>query len=171
MPAKTVEDELYEELRRFAARRMARESPGQTLQATALVHEAWLQIQSMEGGFTDRAHFFAVAATAMRRILIDRARRVAAVRHGGDLQRVSIDLDVADETGDAIDLVALAGVLEQLQERDPELAVVITMRYALGCTIEETAEALGQSPAKVKKDVALARAWLRRRLERERSEP
>ena len=163
---KTVEDELYAELRRFAARRMARESPGHTLQATALVHEAWLQIQSMEG-FADRAHFFAAAATAMRRILIDRARRVGAVRHGGDLQRVSIELEPADEQGDAVDLVALAAVLEQLQERDPELATVITMRYALGCTIEETADALGQSPAKVKKDVALARAWLRRRLERE----
>ena len=163
---KTVEDELYAELRRFAARRMARESPGHTLQATALVHEAWLQIQSMEG-FADRAHFFAAAATAMRRILIDRARRVGAVRHGGDLQRVSIELEPADEQGDAVDLVALAAVFEQLQERDPELATVITMRYALGCTIDETADALGQSPAKVKKDVALARAWLRRRLERE----
>lgn len=167
MPPKTVEDELYAELRRFAARRMARESPGHTLQATALVHEAWLQMQSIQSDFVDRTHFFAMAATAMRRILIDRARRVGAVRHGGDLQRVSIDLDPADEQGDAVDLVALAGVLEQLQARDPELATVITMRYALGCTIEETAEALGQSPAKVKKDVALARAWLRRRLDHE----
>lgn len=166
MTGKAVEDELYEELRRFAARRMARESPGHTLQATALVHEAWLQLQSMPDAFVDRAHFFATAATAMRRILIDRARRVGAVRHGGDLERVTLDLEPADESGDAVDLVALAGVLEQLQSRDPELAVVITMRYALGCTVEETADALGQSPAKVKKDVALARAWLRRRLER-----
>ncbi len=164
MADRTVEHELYEELRRFAARRMARESPGHTLQATALVHEAWLHLQSMEGAFNDRTHFFASAAMAMRRILIDRARRAGAVRHGGDRSRVPMDLEPAADAGEPVDLVALATVLEQLEARDPELATVITMRYALGCTIEETADALGQSPAKVKKDVALARAWLRRRL-------
>ena len=163
--AADVNQELYEELRRLAARRMSSEPSDHTLQPTALVHEAWLRLQSMESAFKDRTHFFAAAAMAMRRILIDRARRVGRVRHGGELHRVELADDAAgDSSEQPVDMLALAGVLEKLETRDPELATVITMRYVLGCTIDETADALGVSPAKIKKDVAFARAWLRRQL-------
>jgi RNA polymerase sigma factor (TIGR02999 family) len=161
-----VERALYEELRRLAARRMAREPSDHTLQATALVHEAWLRLQSMEAAFQDRAHFFAAAALAMRRILIDRARRVGRVRHGGELQRTDLlDDQPADPGSGPVDLLELAAALEKLEARDPALATVVTMRWVLGCTVEETADALALSPAKVKKDLAFARAWLRRRLD------
>lgn len=159
-----IDQSLYEELRRLAARRMTGEPSDHTLQPTALVHEAWLRLQSMRDDFNDRTHFFAAAATAMRRILIDRARKIRRVRHGGELERVALDSEPPDDEGQPLDMMHLAAVLEQLEKRDPELATVITMRYVLGCTIEETSDALGFSPAKVKKDVAFARAWLRRRL-------
>lgn len=166
MSSDSVSRQLYEELRRLAARRMSSEPSDHTLQPTALVHEAWLRLQSMESAFKDRTHFFASAAQAMRRILIDRARRVRAVRHGGELNRVELlDDDAGDSNEEPVDMLALAGVLEKLETRDPELATVITMRYVLGCTIDETSDALGVSPAKVKKDVAFARAWLRRQLD------
>jgi RNA polymerase sigma factor (TIGR02999 family) len=166
MSAEDLDRKLYEELRRLAARRMASEPSDHTLQPTALVHEAWLRLRSMESAFVDRAHFFASAALAMRRILIDRARRVGRVRHGGELDRVELaDLDAGDSSEQRVDMHELATALEQLERRDPELATVITMRYVLGCTVDETADALGVSPAKVKKDVAFAQAWLRRRLD------
>lgn len=166
MSSDDVNRKLYDELRSLAARRMASEPSDHTLQPTALVHEAWLRLQSMESAFNDRTHFFASAAMAMRRILIDRARRIRRVRHGGELRRVELADDAAgDSSEQPIDMLELAAVLEKLEERDPELATTITMRYVLGCTIEETAEALGWSPAKVKKDVAFARAWLRRQLD------
>lgn len=165
MPSAPIDRKLYDELRRLAARRMASEPADLTLQPTALVHEAWMRLQSLEAEFTDRTHFFAAAATAMRHILIDRARRVRRVRHGGDLVRATLDAEPADTSDQPIDMLGVAALLERLEERDPELATIFTMRYVLGCTVEETADALGVSAGKVKKDVAFARAWLRQQLD------
>jgi RNA polymerase sigma factor (TIGR02999 family) len=166
MSAAPIDRRLYDELRRLAARRMATEPSDHTLQPTALVHETWMRLQSLESEFTDRTHFFAAAATAMRHILIDRARRVRRVRHGGELARATLDVEPADDHADhPIDMLGVAELLERLELRDPELATVFTMRYVLGCTVEETADALGVSAGKVKKDVAFARAWLRQQLE------
>jgi RNA polymerase sigma factor (TIGR02999 family) len=155
-----IDRQLYDELRRLAARRMSTESSDHTLQPTALVHETWMRLQAMQSEFTDRTHFFATAATAMRHILIDRARRVRRIKHGGELVRAPLGDE--PETGEGpIDMLEVAGLLERLETHDPELATVFTMRFVLGCTVEEAGEALGVSPAKVKKDVAFARAWLR----------
>ena len=165
MSSGAIDRLLYEELRRLASRRMSSEPSDHTLQPTALVHETWVRLQSLESEFTDRAHFFAAAATAMRHILIDRARRIRRIKHGGELARAALDVEPPDTGDQPIDMVGVAALLEQLEGRDPELATVFTMRYVLGCTVEETADALGVSPGKVKKDVAFARAWLRRRLD------
>ena len=154
---------LYDELRRIAGRRMAYEPSDHTLQPTALVHEAWLRLQGSPRDYEDRQHFFASAVTAMRRILIERARRVGRAKRGGRMRRVELDDDML-ATPMTIDVVDLAEVLETLERRDAPLATVVSLRYMLGCTIDETAEALGVSPAKVKKDLAFARAWLQRQL-------
>jgi RNA polymerase sigma factor (TIGR02999 family) len=160
-----IDRRLYDELRRLAARRMSTEPSDHTLQPTALVHETWMRLQSIESEFTSRTHFFAAAATAMRHILIDRARRVRRTKHGGELARATLDTEPPDTGDQPLDMLGMAALLERLEERDPELATVFTMRYVLGCTVEETAEALGVSAGKVKKDVAFARAWLRQRLD------
>jgi RNA polymerase sigma factor (TIGR02999 family) len=165
MSSDAIDRKLYDELRRLAARRMATEPSGHTLQPTALVHETWMRLQSLESEFTDRTHFFAAAATAMRHILIDRARRVRRTKHGGELVRAALDIEPPDTSDQPIDMLGMAALLERLEVQDPELATVFTMRYVLGCTTEETAEALGVSPGKIKKDVAFARAWLRQQLE------
>ena len=155
---------LYEELRKLASRRMAGEPAGQTLQPTALVHEAWLRLSGSDANVQDRQHFFALAATAMRRILVERARRVRRQRHGGELRRVTlVDDDVAN-AADTVDIVDLDAALDKLERVDPHMATVVSLRYILQCTVEETATALGISPAKVKKDLSFARAWLMRHL-------
>ena len=155
---------LYDELRRIAGRRMAYEPADHTLQPTALVHEAWLRMQGSELDFNDRQHFFATAVTAMRRILIERARKVGRAKRGGRMRRVEID-DAMLATPASVDVVDLAETLEILERRDPPLATLVSLRYLLGCTIAETAETLGVSPAKVKKDLAFAKAWLTRQLQ------
>lgn len=152
---------VYEELRRLAAHRMANEAPGQTLQPTALVHEAWLRLTTDEDvKWQGRAHFFGAAAEAMRRILIENARRKRALRHGGGQQRVDVlDLDVpAAEREDS--LLALDEALDRLAEQDRQKAELVKLRYFVGLSFEEVSELLGVSVPTAKRWWAYARAWL-----------
>lgn len=152
---------LYEELRQLAQRRMAGEPAGLTLQPTALVHEAYLRlIGDRDIRWDSRAHFFGAAAQAMRRILVERARRHARVRHGGGLKRLPLDnVDLVEEAP-TDDLLALDEALSDLEARDERKARVVMLRYFAGLTIEETASAMGVSPATVKNEWSFARAWL-----------
>jgi len=154
-------DLVYHELRHLAAHRMAGEAPGQTLQATALVHEAWLRLIGDEKRrFEDRTHFFAAAAEAMRHILIDRARRRRAVRHGGDYERVNLEEDMlASPEGDE-QLLALNDALEKLERKHPIQARVVKLRYFAGMSNEEIAELIGVSLSTVKNYWVFSKAWL-----------
>jgi RNA polymerase sigma factor (TIGR02999 family) len=152
---------VYQELRKLAAFRMAHEAPGQTLQPTALVHEAWLRLAGGQAQVWDsRAHFFAAAAEAMRRILIDNARRRKALRHGGGHARV--DLEGVEITAPAADdqLLAIDEALAKLSAVDPQKAELVKLRYFIGMTIEESARALRISEATAKRWWEYARAWL-----------
>jgi len=151
---------VYDELRRLAAARLSRESPGQTLEATALVHEAYLRLVSGEAPprFRDRGHFFAAAATAMRRILVDTARRKLADRHGGGRQREALD-GLPAPTPDE-ELVALDEALAKLARQDPVKASLVELRYFAGLTGEEAADVLDISPSTADRHWAYARAWL-----------
>ncbi len=155
---------VYEELRRLAASRMARESPGQTLQATALVHEAWLRLGGdAQPAWANRAHFFAAAAEAMRRILIDNARRKQAVRHGGKLQKVSANdtaFDLPADLAEDNELLLINEALEAFALHDPRKAELVKQRYFVGLTIEEAAAVLGISERTAKRDWVYARTWL-----------
>ena len=152
---------VYEELRKLAARRMANESPGQTLQPTALVHEAWLRlVGSEQQTWQNRAHFFAAAAEAMRRILIDRARRKRALRHGGGLQRSDIQEVEIAANGDDDQLLAVNEALDQLALEDKQKAELVKLRYFVGLTIDEAAQMLSISAPTAKRWWAYARAWL-----------
>jgi RNA polymerase sigma factor (TIGR02999 family) len=156
---------VYEELRRLAASRMAHESAGHTLQPTALVHEAWLRLVAHETPqFKNRAHFFAAAAEAMRRILIDRARHRRAVRHGGGQQRVELDQVELPFPGDDDQLLAVNEALDKLAAVQPLEAELVKLRYFVGLTHAETAEALGISVRTAKYYWAHARAWLFREI-------
>jgi RNA polymerase sigma factor (TIGR02999 family) len=152
---------VYEELRKLAASKMAQEAAGQTLQATALVHEAWLRLVGANSPkFENRAHFFSAAAEAMRRILIDRARRKLTVRHGGRFERVELrEEDLGAQWSDE-QLLAVHEVLDILAMEHPAQAEVVKLRYFAGMTNEETARALGVSVATVKNYWTFARAWL-----------
>jgi len=152
---------VYEELRRLAAAKMAAESPGHTLQPTALVHEAWLRMVSNEDRkWNDRTHFFAAAAEAMRRILVDFARRKGAQRHGGGQQRVEMsDIAIASASGDD-QLLAVNEALDKFARLDPHKAELVKLRYFVGMTIQEAADVLGISAATAKRHWAYARAWL-----------
>jgi RNA polymerase sigma factor (TIGR02999 family) len=152
---------VYEELRKLAASKMAQEAPGQTLQPTALVHEAWLKLSGNQGAqWESRRHFFGAAAEAMRRILIDNARRKAAQRHGGDQQRVDIlEIDLA-APGPDDELLALNEALERFEALDKTKAELIKLRYFAGLTIEEAAGTLGISLATAKRWWTYSRAWL-----------
>ena len=152
---------VYEELRRLATAKMASESPGQTLQATALVHEAWLRLTSDDKRkWNDRTHFFAAAAEAMRRILVDNARRKRAERHGGGQQRVEMPelASAVMETDDKV--LAVNEALEKFATLDPQKAELVKLRYFVGMTIEQAAEVLGISERTAKRYWAFARAWL-----------
>jgi RNA polymerase sigma factor (TIGR02999 family) len=152
---------VYDELRRLAASKMAREKPGQTLQPTELVHEAWLRLIGAENPkFDNRAHFFSAAAEAMRRILIDRARRKLTVRHGAGFERV--DLEGQDLTAPGADqqLLVVHEVLDNFAKEYPVQAEVVKLRYFAGMTNEETAQVLGISVTTVKCYWTFARTWL-----------
>jgi len=152
---------IYEDLRKLAAHRMANEPPGQTLQPTALVHEAWLRLTANEEvRWEGRAHFFGAAAEAMRRILIDNTRRKRALRHGGGQPRLDIDeIEIAAETKEE-ELLAVSDALEKFAALDKPKAELVKLRYFVGLTIEEAAEVLGISAATAKRWWTYARAWL-----------
>ena len=159
---------VYAELHRQAERAMRREGPGHTLQATALVNEAYLRlVDQSRVEWRNRAHFFGVAATVMRRILVDHARARHAAKRGGDVQQLTLsEADAPVDASDGVDVLALHEALEHLATLDPVQARLVELRYFTGLTIEETAEALDMSPATVKREWAVARAWLRRELSR-----
>lgn len=157
---------VYGELRRLAARRLAGEGPGHTLQPTALVHEAYLKLvgSDPQAPWNGRVHFFAAAAEAMRRILIDHARRKHRARRGGGKKRVGLsdidDIEIVAERGDADELLALDEALTQLAAADPRRAELVRLRYFAGLTLEQAAELLGISRATADRHWAFARAWL-----------
>jgi len=157
---------VYAELRRLAAHKMANEAPGQTLQPTALVHEAWLRLTGGEERKWDsRGHFFAAAAEAMRRILIDNARRKRALRHGGgqrrqDIQEVEIAVEMKED-----ELLAMNEALEKFAALDKPKAELVKLRYFAGLTIEQAAETLGISAPTAKRHWTYARAWLYREIQ------
>lgn len=156
---------VYEELRRLAAHKMANEAAGQTLQPTALVHEAWLRLVGNEKQKWDgRAHFFAAAAEAMRRILIDRARRKRAVRHGGNQQRLDIQEDDLASPTDDDQLLAVSEALDKLTAQHKVEAELVKLRYFVGMTNDEAADVLGISPRTAKYYWTHARAWLFREI-------
>jgi RNA polymerase sigma factor (TIGR02999 family) len=159
---------VYQELRRVAAGYLRRERPGQTLQATALVHEAYLRLlREQQVSWQNRAHFCAIAANSMRQILVERARARHAAKRGGDRQRITLDETVAPAHGDdaGVDIDALDQALTRLAALDAQQARLVELRYFGGLTIEETAEVLGVSPATVKRSWVVAKAWLRKELD------
>jgi RNA polymerase sigma factor (TIGR02999 family) len=167
---------VYDELRRLAAQKLAHEAPGQTLDATALVHEAYLRLVAKpegESGGTDphwdsRGHFFAAAAEAMRRILVERARRKQRLRHGGELQKHPFEeneLAIASPV-DAIDLLALNEALDRLESAFPRRAQLVKLRYFAGFTLPEVAQMLGISQSTAEADWTYAKAWLKREMEK-----
>lgn len=161
---------VYAELRRLASRKMAHEAPGQTLQPTALVHEAYLRLVGGAGsaGWDSRGHFYAAAAEAMRRILIENARRKRADKHGGQLARVELqEADAVDEARNGDQFLALDDAITKLAAVDPDSARIVELRYFAGLTNEEAAKTLCISPRTAKRNWAFARAWLRRELDRE----
>lgn len=163
---------VYDELRKLAAARMARESGGHTLQATALVHEAWIRLGAdNQITWQNRAHFFAAAAEAMRRILIDAARRRQAQRHGGGLQRVEFNdsaPDMVSSPGTDDELLSVHESVDALAAEDPRKAELVKLRYFAGLTLEQAADALGVSVPTAKRDWNYAKAWLFRDIEQRR---
>ena len=161
-----VLEAVYQELRRLAAQRLTREPPGQTLQPTALVHEAWLRLtKGGDPGWEGRGHFFAAAAEAMRRILVERARARRRARHGGGLRRASFDdLDVAAEE-DSETVLTVSELLDKLAAHDAAAAELIKLRFFAGLPNREAAEIVGLSERTAKRKWAYARAWLRRELD------
>lgn len=152
---------VYDRLRRLAGQMMARERPGQTLSATALVHEAYLRMLGDGCVWEDRRHFYVAAATAMRRILVERGRRRGRLKHGGGRNRVALgDANPAVEP-ESVDLVALDEALRRLEKEEPRAAQVVMMRFFAGLSEKDTAEALDVSVRTVWRDWSYARAWLR----------
>jgi RNA polymerase sigma factor (TIGR02999 family) len=158
---------VYDELRKLAAARMAAEPAGHTLQPTALVHEAYLRLVGPADAarWENRGHFFAAAAEAMRRILMDAARRKQAARHGGNAGRVPLPADVAERPDGAEDVIAVSEALERLAAADAQAAELVKLHYFAGLTIEQAAAVLGVSPRKAYSVWAYARAWLFRSLD------
>jgi RNA polymerase sigma factor (TIGR02999 family) len=156
---------VYDELRLRAARYLRRERSGHTLQTTALIHEAYLRlVEQKQVQWQNRAHFFAIAAQLMRRILVDHARGRGAAKRGGADIRLTLDDAMAAVAGMDVNLMALDEALNRLAEIDPRQSRVVELRYFSGLSIEETAEVLGVSPATVKLDWSMAKAWLRREM-------
>ena len=159
---------VYDELRRIAARYISRERPGQTLQATALVNEAYVRLAAERPReFANKTHFLAIAALSMRQILVQRARARKAEKRGGAPQRITLDdrnIGQAHLPAD-VDVLALDEALSKLAALDPEQARIVELRYFGGLTVEETADVIGSSPATVKRHWAMARAWLKQALD------
>ncbi len=153
---------VYDELRKLATARMRREPAGHTLQPTALVHEAYLRLLGSgdDAQWDHRGHFFAAVGIAMRRILVERARRYQAAKHGGEHDRVEFDDDVAIEAPADVDIIALDDALDTLAQKDPRMVKIIHLRYFAGLSVEETAAAMELSPRTVKREWAVAKAWL-----------
>jgi RNA polymerase sigma factor (TIGR02999 family) len=162
---------VYDELRRLAAQRLAHEAPGQTLEATALVHEAYLRLVGGDPGkpWQGRAHFFADAAEAMRRILVENARRKRRLKHGGGLARAEVEPTeiVAPETQPTAELLAVDAALDRLAAADPPAAELVKLRYFAGLSIAQAAEVLGISSRTADRLWTYARAWLRREIDSE----
>jgi RNA polymerase sigma factor (TIGR02999 family) len=160
---------VYEELRKLAAQKLAQEKPGQTLQATALVHEAYLRLVDMDivQHWNSRAHFFAAAAEAMRRILVEQARRKGRMRHGGGLRRVDlVDVEVGSAPSNNEQILLLDEALTRLAAARPQAADLVKLRFFAAITIEEAARMLGLSSRTAQRLWVFARAWLRRDMER-----
>lgn len=156
---------VYEQLRRMARARMARERPGQTLEPTALVHEVFLELLGPEApGWENRRHFFAAAAEAMRRTFVHRARRYATAKRGGDLRRVDVDDVALPDPAPAHELLALDRALSELEAAEPRVAEVVKLRFFVGFTVQETASALEVSPRTVDRLWQGGRAWLHARI-------
>ena len=150
---------VYTELRRLAAAKMSREQPGQTLQPTALVHETWLRLG--DGAFENQAHFFGAAADAMRRILVERARRKLREKRGGGAEHLDVDeIEIAAPMANDNELLAVHETLDRLAAHDARKAELVKLRYFAGLSFEETAEVLGISVPTANRDWAYARAWL-----------
>lgn len=154
-------DLVYAELRRLAAARMSREQPGQTMAATGLANEAWIRLVGDEtANWESRGHFFAAAAEAMRRILIDRARNKNAAKRGGKFQRAELDLGAIEQAEPDDRILRLDAALAQFEQAEPEKAKLVKLRFFAGCSIREAAEILGVSTATADRHWAYARAWL-----------
>ena len=164
---------VYDELRKLAARRMSQEPAGQTLQATALVHEAFVRLVDVERQqqWKSRGHFFGAAAEAMRRILVENARRKRRLKRGGDVERADLDADQIEAPALRHDLLALDEALEQFAEQDPAKCELVKLRFFAGLTIEQAAEVLGISTSTADRHWAFARAWLYRRIAESDSAP
>jgi RNA polymerase sigma factor (TIGR02999 family) len=160
---------VYEELRRLAAQKLAQEKPGQTLEATALVHEAYIRLVDVDKvqHWNSRGHFFAAAAEAMRRILVENARRKSSVKRGGNRARQELDEEKLEAPQVPDELIALDEALSQLAATDPKAAELVKLRYFAGLTIQQAAEVLGVSPRSTDFLWAFARAWLLRKIEGE----
>jgi RNA polymerase sigma factor (TIGR02999 family) len=167
-PADELLPLVYDELRKLAAHKMAHQPPGQTLQATALVHEAYLRLLGKEQvQWNSRGHFFSAAAEAMRRILIERARKKSARKHGGMLKRVDFDsIDIALDTDDDL-LLLLDEALEEFKRKDPTAAELIKLRFFVGLSNDQAAQMLGVSERTAKRSWAYARAWLYVRMQKD----
>ena len=164
-PAADLLPDVYAELRRLAAALSGRLQPGQTLQPTALVHEAYLRlVRNQDPGWDGRRHFFGAAAQAMREILIEQARRKATLKHGGAFERIELRDGLAVIEPPADDLLALDEAIQQLQSTKPHLAEIVMLRYYTGLSFEETAGVVGSSVSTVKRQWRFARAWLARQL-------
>ena len=163
---------VYEELRKLAAQKMTQEKPGQTLQATALVHEAYLRLAGIDKAqhWDSRGHFFAAAAEAMRRIMVERARCKRRVRHGGNFKRTTIDSGIAELPSSTEDLLALDEALTRFEAESPEKAQLVKLRFFAGMTIPQAAELLNISHATAERHWTYARCWLRAELD-ENDEP
>jgi RNA polymerase sigma factor (TIGR02999 family) len=157
---------VYEELRKLATQRLAQEAPGQTLQATALVHEAYLRLVDVEKiqHWNSRGHFFAAAAEAMRRILVENARKRGRLKRGGDRQRLDLDALQLSVREVSDDLLALDDALAQLSQKHPEKAELVKLRYFAGLTVAEAAQVLGIATSTADRYWTYARAWLYRRI-------
>jgi RNA polymerase sigma factor (TIGR02999 family) len=164
---------VYDELRRLAAEKMAQEKPGQTLQATALVHEAYIRLVDVEKAqhWDSRGHFFAAAAEAMRRILVEQARRGRSLRRGGGLKRHALEHVEITAPEPSIDVLAIHEALSQFEQSDKLKADLVKLRYFAGLTIPQSAEALGVSSATAERYWAYARAWLHAAMKKPECDP